>query len=200
MTAGLDDVSVKDEDSPVSSTGANLSNTIREQLYTYVLEDFRKRIEVAVSWLSEEWYNDRVQQRSSASASVPRDVPLHYEKWSLRLLDGFMPYLHGQDKVLTRFLSELPELNAAILSRVKTLCRDPALVNLALTSLYYLVMMRPPVRSLALDTVQDIWSDYEDSRPMAAKYLQKWRPGFLEAQQQGLGSGTSGAGAQPVAI
>ena len=201
-TSGLDDVSVvvkDEEDSKVSSLpSAVLSNSVRELLYAYILEDFRKRIEVAVSWLSEEWYNDKVQQRFAAAAaaatnpSSPADdastttttTTLHYDKWALRILDGFFPYLHAQDKVLTRFLSELPELNAPILSRVRTLCRDPSLVGLALTSLYYLVMMRPPVRDVALDTVQDIWVDYEDARPMAAKYLQRWRPGFLEAQQQ----------------
>ncbi|KAI1077081.1 hypothetical protein F5B20DRAFT_572410 [Whalleya microplaca] len=191
-SAGLDDVSVKDEDSQVSLPATSLSDSIRETLYTYVLEEFRKRIEVAVSWLSEEWYNDKVQQRAAASSSVSRDVPAHYEKWALRLLDGIFPYLHAQDKVLTRFLSELPELNTGILSRVKTLCRDPSLVNLCLTSLYYLVVMRPPVRELALDTIQDIWTDYEDSRPVAAKYLQRWRPGFLEAAQQGQGVAGNG--------
>ncbi|KAI0597766.1 hypothetical protein F4775DRAFT_217576 [Biscogniauxia sp. FL1348] len=197
--AGLD-VSIKDEDNQLALSGSQLSNSIREMLYTYILEDFRKRIEVAVSWLSEEWYNDRVQQRALSSSASPRDIPAHYEKWALRLLDGFIPYLHSQDKVLTRFLSELPELNAAILSRVKTLCRDPSLVSLSLTSLYYLVMMRPPVRNLALDTVQDIWTDYEDSRPIAAKYLQKWRPGFLEAAKQNTSENGTPVGAGATAI
>lgn len=198
-TAGLDDLSVKEEDSQVPLPSTVLSNSVRELLYTYILEDFRKRIEVAVSWLSEEWYNDKVQQRSAATAAnVPSDVPLHYDKWALRVLDGFFPYLHAQDKVLTRFLSELPELNAAILGRVKSLCRDPSLVNLALTSLYYLVMMRPPVRDLALDAVQDIWTDYEDARPVAAKYLQRWRPGFLEAAQKQQESGGGGGVGTPL--
>ncbi|KAI1491987.1 hypothetical protein F5X96DRAFT_678001 [Biscogniauxia mediterranea] len=198
-TAGLD-VSIKDEDNQLALSGSHLSNSIREMLYTYILEDFRKRIEVAVSWLSEEWYNDRVQRRALSSSASPHEIPAHYEKWTLRLLDGFIPYLHSQDKVLTRFLSELPELSAAILSRVKTLCRDPSLVSLALTSLYYLVMMRPPVRNLALDTVQDIWTDYEDSRPIAAKYLQKWRPGFLEAAKQSTSENGTPVGAGATAI
>ena len=183
-SAGLDEVPIKEEDAKATSPSTLLGDSVRELLYVYVLEDFRKRIEVAVSWLSEEWYNDKVQQRSAATSNPPHDIPLHYDKWALRVLDGFFPYLHAQDKVLTRFLSELPELNAAILSRVKNLCRDPSLVNLALTSLYYLVMMRPPVRDLALNTVQDIWTDYEDARSTAAKYLQRWRPGFIESQQQ----------------
>ncbi|KAI1481867.1 hypothetical protein F4774DRAFT_372387 [Daldinia eschscholtzii] len=186
--AGLDNLE-EDEDSKEAISTIRLSDTIREQLFNYVLEDFRKRIEVAVSWLSEEWYNDKVQEQSSPTLS---DIPAHYEKWTLRLLDGFIPYLHSQDKVLTRFLSELPELNPAIFSRVQTLCRDPSLVNLALTTLYYLVMMRPPIRDLALDVIQDIWTDYEDARPIAAKYLQRWRPNFIEAAQQTL-SGNEGA-------
>lgn len=192
-SAGLDESTIKDEDSKILLPQVNISNSIRDLLYAYILEDFRKRIEAAVSWLSEEWYNDRIQQRAAAAASEPWDPPAHYDKWALRLLDGIFPYLHAQDKVLTRFLSELPELNAQILSRVKELCRDPSLVNLALTSLYYLVMMRPPVRELALDAVEGVWTDYEDARPIAAKYLQRWRPRFLEAAQEGQAAAAAAA-------
>lgn len=195
-SAGLDNIQVKDEEtSVITPSGISLSNSIRESLYVYVLEDFRKRIEIAVSWLSEEWYNDRVQEKAASEAG--RDVPLHYEKWALRLIEGFIPYLHSQDKVLTRFLSEIPGLNKEILGRVKTLCRDPSTVNLALTSLLYLVMMRPPIRETALDAVQDIWLEYDEARAMAGKYLTKWRPGFMEQQKQLLGAnGASTAGGQ----
>jgi symplekin len=75
----------------------------------------------------------------------------------VKLLDGFLPYLTPQDKVLTRFLAEIPELSRELLGKVKNLCRDPATVSLALTSLLYLVMMRPPAREIALDTVAEIW-------------------------------------------
>ncbi|KAI1379557.1 hypothetical protein F4677DRAFT_409675 [Hypoxylon crocopeplum] len=198
--AGLDDIPEEDEDSKTTMPVTRLDDSIREMLFNYVLEDFRKRIEVSVSWLSEEWYNDRVQGRAASSAPFPRHVPTHYEKWALRLLDGFIPYLHAQDKVLTRFLSELPDLNADVFSRVKTICEDPSLVNLALTTLYYLVVMRPPVRDLALNTIQDIWTDYEDARPMAAKYLQRWRPGFFEAAQQAIPGNEAPGGAGVAAV
>ncbi|KAI1190022.1 mRNA cleavage and polyadenylation specificity factor complex subunit [Nemania serpens] len=193
--AGLDEVFVKEEGNTVAMPTISMSDSIRELLYAYILEDFRKRIDVAVTWLSEEWYKERVQQRLASSPDEARDVPANYEKWTLRLVDAFLPYLHSQDKVLTRFLSELPELTPSILARVNTLCRDPSLVSLALTSLYYLVMFRPPVRNIALDTVQDIWTECEDARPTAAKYLQRWRPGFVEAAQQGVSNtpvGTNG--------
>ncbi|KAL6696382.1 hypothetical protein J3F84DRAFT_373864 [Trichoderma pleuroticola] len=172
-SAGLEEISVKAE-ADDSSRPSSLNNGIREILYNYIMEDFRKHIDVAVSWLCEEWYNDKVQQKAGG------DHPLYYEKCTLRLIDGFLPYLHPQDKVLTRFLSEIPELNRAILSRVKHMCRDPSVTQLALTSLLYLVIMRPPIKEAALDTVQDIWTDYEDARTMAGKYLTKYRPLFIE--------------------
>ncbi len=165
-TAGLegeDDTLVKLEDGNPTRP-ASLGTAIRDALFAYVLEDFRKRIDVAVAWLCEEWYNDKTQGLYDGDVNAP----LHYDKWMLKLIDGFLPYLHPQDKVLTRFLGEIPDLNTAVMARVKNLCRDPSMVPLALTSLLYLVMMRPPVRGLALDTVQDIWTECEYSIPFRA--------------------------------
>ncbi|KAH8885081.1 hypothetical protein GQ53DRAFT_367031 [Thozetella sp. PMI_491] len=157
----------------------SLSNAIREKLYAYVLEDFRRRIDTGVTWLSEEWYSDQLARRSNA------DAPLHYATWATRLIDGLLPYITQQDKVLTRFLGDLPELSRPLLGRIKPLCKDPSTVSLALTSLLYLVMMRPPAKDMALDVVAEIWMEFEDARPMAAKYLAKYRPDFLKAQQNG---------------
>lgn len=158
-TAGLQDVSSgiksEDTDTALDRPRMALGDVIREMLYNYILEDWRRRIDVAVAWLCEEWYNDRLTRRSGS------DAPMHYEKWALRLLDGFLNYVTGQDKVLTRFLAEIPELNRTLLDRLKALCADPTTVQLALTSLLYLVMMRPPVREIALDTVAAIWTECE---------------------------------------
>ncbi|OAA32727.1 mRNA cleavage and polyadenylation specificity factor complex subunit [Moelleriella libera RCEF 2490] len=175
-TAGLEETVVKGEDSD-SPKRSSLGSNTREVLYNYIMEDFRRNTDVAVSWLCEEWYNDKMQAQSRG------DCPNNYEKTALKLINGFLPYLHPQDKVLTRFLSEIPELNRAMLSRVKDMCRDPSVTQLALTSLLYLAMMRPPVKEMALDAVQDIWTEFEDSRPMATKYLSKYRPGFVEAAE-----------------
>lgn len=151
-SAGLDDISPKKEDED-SGTSVSISNDIRGVLHTYIVDDFRKRIDVAVAWLCEEWLNDRLQAARSS------DSPTYYEKLALKLLDGILPYLHPQDKILTRFLAEIPQLSPAILSRIKHMCRDPTVVGLALTSLLYLIMMKPPVRELALDTVEGIWQE-----------------------------------------
>ncbi|KAK4100634.1 hypothetical protein N658DRAFT_427072 [Parathielavia hyrcaniae] len=211
--AGLEDVGgggggIKTEDAGVAPDHNNhnrgppgmlsLGDTIRELLYTYILEDWRRRIEIAVAWLCEEWYNDQLTKRASTSLGAESGA-LHYERWTLRLVDGFLSYITAQDKVLTRFLAEIPELSRAVLGRLKVLCEDPTTVQLALTTLLYLVMMRPPVREIALDTVAEIWTEFEDARPLAAKYLVKWRPGFIESQTRG-GPGSDVAPGNGMAI
>ncbi|KAM7224550.1 protein of unknown function (DUF3453) domain containing protein [Rhypophila decipiens] len=191
-TAGLErNSAVKEEE--LDQPRVAINNMIREMLYNYILEDWRRRIEIAVAWLCEEWYNDQLTKRSQLS-----DAPLYYETWALRLVDGFISFATAQDKVLTRFLAEIPELSPALLGRLKSLCGDPTTVQLALTTLLYMVMMRPPVKEIALDTVAAIWLEYEDARPLAAKYLVKFRPGFIEAQKA-LAEGGNGNGTPAVA-
>lgn len=166
------------------ATGKNLviSTTIREMLYRYVVEDFRSRINVGISWMNEEWYNDQIQLRYAASIrgkSGDTFVPLHYDCWVLRLLDGFLPYLDARDKVLIRFVSEIPQLTVPVVERVKSLARDPERVNLSvqallyvlilghhvgqmnLPSIRYLVMFRPPARDMCLDALDDIYNTCE---------------------------------------
>ncbi|KAL2263440.1 hypothetical protein VTK26DRAFT_6738 [Humicola hyalothermophila] len=190
-TFGLEDAGdhnavIKTEDGSARPT---LGGMIREMLFNYILEDWRRRIDCAVAWLCEEWYADRLNRRAGYTDAKH----FHYEKCALRLVDGFLSYITPQDKVLTRFLAEIPELSKELLGRLKVLCADPTTVQLALTSLLYIVMMKPPAREIALDVVAEIWTEYEDARPLAAKYLAKWRPGFIESQTGGNADGQAPA-------
>jgi symplekin len=116
-----------------------ISNYIRELLYRHVLEDFRSRINIAIMWLNEEWYNDRMQMQAVASQrekSEEVSVPLHYDTWVLQVLGGILPYLDARDiKILIRFLSEVPEVTLPIIGRVQTLARDPERINLCVQAL-----------------------------------------------------------------
>ena len=141
-SAGLDDDSSEEDDSKEiirnQMAGSSLSDGIRETLWKFIIEDFRSRIPVAITWLNEEWYNDRIQRQISEQQSGGVTLPKpkqHYEKWTLRVLDGIVPYLDARDKHLIRFLSEIPEVNANVLDRVKGLARDPERVQLAVNSL-----------------------------------------------------------------
>ena len=145
-SAGLEDSS-DDVQHETESNGTvakrrepSLSNGIRETLYIYIIEDFRARIPTAIAWLNEEWYNGRVQSQASEESQngdlgPPSQTQTHYEKWVLKVLDGIVPYLDAKDKVLIRFLSEIPGLNEKVLQRVKGLARDPERVALAVNAI-----------------------------------------------------------------
>ncbi|KAK7521676.1 uncharacterized protein IWZ02DRAFT_442664 [Phyllosticta citriasiana] len=173
-SSGLEEVPVKSESEASLAKNAFISNSIRDSLYLYVLEDFRRRIDVAISWLSEEWYNDRVQSRESEDEAIA-----HYDKWALKVLDGILPYLDAKDKVLIRFLSEIPELVEGMLDRVKGLARDPERISLAVNSIHYLILMRPPVREVCIDAIEDLWRNYEGAKSLTTKLISKWRPYLL---------------------
>ena len=120
---------------------ASLSDSIRETLWKYVIEDFRIRIPIAISWLNEEWFSDRLQSQLTSNRDADAGklrkaiTRQHYEKWVLKVLDSILPYLEPKDKLLIRFLSEIPAIDEHILHRVKSLARDPERVNLAVQAI-----------------------------------------------------------------
>lgn len=128
----------------VARRQTSIAESIRETLYRFILEDFRARLNIAIIWLNEEWYNDRIQMKNAATErdetkedSEPT-VTLNYDTWANRLLDGFLTYLDSRDiKVLVRFLSEVPEITIPITQRVASLAKDPERVNLCVQSLMY---------------------------------------------------------------
>lgn len=215
--AGLDE-SDADEDEEETSNALTksrgetetLGESIRETLWKYIIEDFRARIPIAISWLNEEWYSDRL---ASQSSPPPEKQPKqHYPKWTLKILDSILPYLEPNDKLLIRFLSEIPSIDTAVLGRVKSLANDPERVDLAVKAIHYLILVRPPIRELCVDTLEDLWrnctflfypfffntpptlplptlskmtswlmkSPDDDARAPAKKLLSKWRPHILE--------------------
>lgn len=183
-SAGLEDDNITDdEDGDAKGTitkqspTPNLSDGIRETLWKFIIEDFRSRISIAISWLNEEWFNDRIQTQSQNGEKARKRPPKqHYEKWMLKVLDSILPFLDAKDKVLIRFLSEIPALDEKVVDRVKGLARDPERVTLAANALYYLAAFRPPVREICIDGLEDLWRNYEDAGVAAGKLLKKVRP------------------------
>ncbi|KAJ5744037.1 hypothetical protein N7533_008907 [Penicillium manginii] len=197
--AGLEP-SGKGESAVASRRQTTISDSIRETLYRHVLEDFRGRLNIGIGWLNEEWYNDRVQMKAAAARRDESGeeeepvVPLHYDRWATRLLDGILPYLDSRDiKVTVRFLSEVPEITIPITQRIASLAKDPERVNLCVQALMYLIMFRPPARELCLDTLEHVYHTYEESRPAAGKVLAKWRPQAIQATDEP----SNGSSAQP---
>ncbi|KAL2444499.1 mRNA cleavage and polyadenylation specificity factor complex subunit pta1 [Exophiala dermatitidis] len=191
--SGLDDVAtaltedsdgnnqiVKAEDR--DSEERDVANRIRQTLFMYILDDFRPRLNIAISWLTEEWYADKLAAKTHPElAHLP-----NYSRWVNRLIDRLLPYLDARDKnLLIRFLSEIPAIDRDILDRVRTLARDPERISMCILAMQYLLMMRPPTRNIVLDAMESIWYDGDaQAKSATAKVLAKWRPGFLEQPQQ----------------
>ena len=154
-------------------TQYNMQESIRDALHAYILQEFRTRIPLAISWLTEEWYADRLLLQSSPDA--PPEL-LNYNRLTLRLTDGMLPFLDAKDKIFIRYLSELPWLTREILGRVKMVAEDPERVALSMASLRYLLMFRPPARTWICDVLEDVWTSNEGARNPAGKLLKVWRP------------------------
>lgn len=169
--AGLDDPDegIKSEfsNSAVPKKGSfTLADTIRDSLYNYILTDWKRRLDVAISWLHEEWYSDRIaldafrasQSQPSNGDTVLADAPRgNYKRCALRLIDGITTYVEGTDKILVRFISEIPELDREILDRLRHMAEDPDRIDLACMVLQYLYMFRPPVRGIVVDCLEELW-------------------------------------------
>lgn len=201
--AGLDSIeglngqgNIKSETQHLTSPEApTVPNMIRHRLFEHILEDWRHRLSLAITWLTEEWYVDKIEARGLPNGDGPTvksDLTTpHYDYWTTRLFETLIPRFDKDDhRILIRFLSELPSLNRNILSQVRALTRDPATVDICKKSLQYLYLMRPPVRELVVDTMEDIWQEGdEEVRSTIGQLLQKWRPGFAERilqQSKGL--------------
>lgn len=181
---------VKDEDETATThQGANVPNRIRRLLFDYVLDDWRHRLSLGITWLTEEWYADKVQITSSSDTVMTNGISTkfatktpNYDYWVAQLLETLIPRFDENDRnTLLRFVSELPSINQNILSQVQRLARDPATHDICLKALQYLYMMRPPVRESVIDTMETIWQDGDgEAKTKAGEFMTKWRPGFVE--------------------
>lgn len=169
-----------------SLDGLTVPNRIRRQLFDYILDDWKHRLALGITWLTEEWYADKIQVVGTTNGDIattkPNPATTHYDYWAIRLLETLIPRFDKDDhRILIRFLSEIPSINKNILSQVKNLTRDPATVDICKKALQYLYLMRPPVRELVVDTLEDIYKEGDDEvKNTMNPLLQKWRPGFFD--------------------
>jgi symplekin len=113
-TRGCQDADIRHENGERS-----LPHALREALYKYIISDFRTRLDIAVAWLNEEWYNDQIM-----APLVPTRQP-QYEKWMMKVMDAIFPFLEVRDRMFMRTMSEIPSIPRELLDKVKLLCLDP---------------------------------------------------------------------------
>lgn len=96
-----------------------------------------------------------------------------YDKWANKVLDAMINYLEPSDKKnFIRLCSDLPSLNEQMLGKIKSLCFDPARSNIGFLALHFLIMYRPPVKTICHKILKELSeSDQEDVREEAKKKL-----------------------------
>jgi symplekin len=154
-----------------------LADRGRVQLLQYILNDWTRRMDVATTWLTEEWYNDRLAQKSYDESGAGGEPPAqNYPRWVHRFLDELSAFVGGEHaKLLIRFASEIPGIDGEVVEKIKRLALDPERIGLVVSVLQYVVLtplclltrssylalFRTPVRELCLDAVEDLWRNSE---------------------------------------
>lgn len=159
LTRGFTDPSNRLESPPeeekrllkVQAEVARMSESIRESLFAYAMENFRERLDIIIEWLNEEWFGEFVQygkdtltmKKESGDETKP-DVSSKFEskkdsnyyKYTTKVLDYITPFLSKSDRPqFLRLLSDLPELDTSHVRKLKGLCIDPERRDLGMGSL-----------------------------------------------------------------
>ncbi|KAJ3010602.1 hypothetical protein HKX48_007312 [Thoreauomyces humboldtii] len=115
-----------------------------------LLEDFKNRHELAVTWLHHLWVEDE-QRSQQAAASDVAPAPSEYQKWFHVILNHIVDKFPAKDKTFAKFLIDVPEVPAAAIDTVvKQQCESEDRMQLGLFTLQGLINHRPAVREQTL--------------------------------------------------
>lgn len=142
--------------------------------------NFREHMDLAISWLTEEWYNDTLTSTT------------FYEKWATRIYDNIIPFIEAKDmRIFIRFLGDLPFILPVHVLKLKTMCLDPERQKLGFTAIKFLLLLRPPARKGCVELCVDLYRNRMslvggiltldvDTKKAAGEVLKRWAPDVLE--------------------
>lgn len=143
--------------------------------------NFREHMDLTISWLTEEWYSDKLTGSGN------------YEKWANRIFDNILPFVEMKDmKMFIRFLGDLPFVTAQQVAKLRTLCLDPERIRLGFASIKYLLMLRPPARASCVELCVDLYRNRNiiagkiadldaDTKKSAADLLKRHAPEMMDS-------------------
>ncbi|CAE6446197.1 unnamed protein product [Rhizoctonia solani] len=144
---------------------------MRQMLLDYVLADFSGRMKLAIVWMNEEWYNDRIQAKQDPSREPQYDI------WLGRLATFLKVRMEPKDKTFARFLMELPLVSSHVLSLCRELAETPQQMGIGFAALREFIQLRPPVRPEATRILLDLTAHPEKvTRNAAINTVRRWVP------------------------
>jgi len=201
VVGGMPEVRIK----IITSLAASFSQDIRELLLEFIFEDLQKRLDLAFSWLYEEYcFYQGFNRNSNVFSRRPGDVTA-YSDILCALINGLndrSEVSHGdRDMLLRRLYLESPIITSEAISLLKQFCQEPGRSLSGVSLMKDLVLKRPvkqlnflnsilefcsheenEVRDTALDTVLSLYergelaSIIEEYSVMFLKFLLLARP------------------------
>jgi symplekin len=113
-----------------------LHDRARQQILHYILNDWTRRMDIATTWLTEEWYNDKVCAEALKGGEDEQQASPNFPTWAHRFLDELSAFIGSEHtKLLVRFVSEVPGLDEGIIEKVKRLALDPERVTMVVSAI-----------------------------------------------------------------
>jgi hypothetical protein len=123
------------------------SNTIivKDEIMKFIAKDFVSRMEIALFWLHEEFFNDQKMDTAHTDQIVDEILD--------NMRDGSLdaPGLDPTDRTFTRFLVEIPKFTPKAMERVIEYCVDPSRMQLGIATLRDLIVFRPALKDTCLN-------------------------------------------------
>ncbi|KAG5864258.1 hypothetical protein JTB14_019630 [Gonioctena quinquepunctata] len=130
---------------------------VRDSILTFILNDLRSYVDVALSWLFEEY---SIMQGFSRIPPLRRDMKLE-DSYNL-LLCSFINVSATDALILSRLLLEAPSITDDALEEVRAVCRDDRRSGWALGLLRDLTVRKPPKQLVFLNALLS-YTTYESN-------------------------------------
>ncbi|KAL5492454.1 hypothetical protein ACEPAI_3901 [Sanghuangporus weigelae] len=144
---------------------------IRQVLFDYILTDFPSREWLAVTWMNEEWYNDKIK-----SSREPDWYPI-YPLWVQKLVNAYEPMIDAKDRTLSKFLLDIPFIPQEVLNLLRDLCVEHDRMQVGFITLREFVIQRVPLRAQAMKTLLDLTTHSDKvTRGAAIITVKRWVP------------------------
>ncbi|KAI7872696.1 Symplekin tight junction protein C terminal-domain-containing protein [Spinellus fusiger] len=147
------------------------SDELKTMLLDFIIADLPQRYDLALEWLHEEFYCDRMHQHNNPHYSPS------YHRWHLSLLERSISVLDAKDKTLSRLLMDAPAISPQVIEFIRKTMEEPSRFVSCASTLRDLVAYRPPVREQCLKVLLDfcVNSDVK-TRSTSIVVVKKWVP------------------------
>ncbi|KAI0091687.1 Symplekin tight junction protein C terminal-domain-containing protein [Irpex rosettiformis] len=163
----------KDQTVVVPSEIYSHQDRLRQTLCDYIMTDFSSRIQLATTWMNEEWYNDQIRIEKD-----PEWRP-NYETWLNQIVAVYQTHLDNKDRTFSRFLLDLPSVTPDVLSLLREMCIDPDKRQVGFAALREFVTQRPTLRTDAMNGLLELTTHSDKvTRAAAINTLKRWIPDF----------------------